>query len=606
LRSVFKLSGGTLTRVVGTGVEGGIASDGRAIDSSLSSPEGVAVDSAGNVYIADAGGILQVAPDGAITSLFVRSYGVCGQGLVRPSGLAVDSAGNVYVGDEDTSQLLLITPTGFGTCLSYLSQPEGVAVDASGNLYVAAPYEQKVWKVSSTIGGGESVFAGSGKQGYSGDGGPATKASLNTPYGVAVDESGNVYIADTYNYRIRKVAPDGVITTVAGTGTQGYSGDGGPAIDAKISAPYGLASDSTGNLYFADNNVALVRRISASGTITTVAGGHMIGDGGAATSAELNLPRGVAKDAAGNLYVAEFDGNRIRKVGLNGKISTFAGNGTAGFSGDGEPAEKAELDNPIDVAVDAAGELYIADWNYGRVRKVGANGTITTIAGSGFHGNLSDGIMATAAELSTIGGIALDKLGNLYISDQGLSSDLPAPMPRVRKVARDGTITTVAGNGKQGYSGDGGEATKAQLDMPSGLAVDASGNLYIADYNNFRIRKVTPGGLISTVAGNGQQGSLGDGGPATAAELDGASAVTVDASGDLFIADYCAIRRVKKGIITTVAGGSGCDYSGAVGPATKVGLQPLNLVVDSAGRIYAADYSSHTVVVLTPAVGTGN
>jgi hypothetical protein len=214
--------------------------------------------------------------------------------------------------------------------------------------------------------------------------------------------------------------------------------------------------------------------------------------------------------------------------------------------------------------------------------------------------------MATAAELSTIGGIALDKLGNLYISDQGLSSDLPAPMPRVRKVARDGTITTVAGNGKQGYSGDGGEATKAQLDMPSGLAVDASGNLYIADYNNFRIRKVTPGGLISTVAGNGQQGSLGDGGPATAAELDGASAVTVDASGDLFIADYWAIRRVKKGIITTVAGGSGCDYSGAVGPATKVGLQPLNLVVDSAGRIYAADYSSHTVVVLTPAVGTGN
>ena len=174
--------------------------------------------------------------------------------MVRPSGLAVDSAGNIYVGDEDTGELIMITPTGFGTCLIFLPQPEGVAVDESGNLYVASPYEQKVWKISSIIGGGESVFAGSGKQGYSGDGGPATKASLNTPYGVAVDESGNVYIADTYNYRIRKVAPDGIITTVAGTGTQGYSGDGGPAIDAKINSPYGLASDSTGNLYFADNN----------------------------------------------------------------------------------------------------------------------------------------------------------------------------------------------------------------------------------------------------------------------------------------------------------------------------------------------------------------
>jgi trimeric autotransporter adhesin len=600
LRAVFKLdSSAVLTRIAGNGVNGGGAPNNLAVDAPVVSPEGVAMDSSGNLYIANAGGIQRVAADGTIAFVFV-SYIECAQELQRPSGLAVDASGNLYVGDEDTSQLMKITPAGVGTCLFSPSQPEGVAVDASGNLYVASPYEGLIWKISSSPGGGENIFAGNRTQGYSGDGGPATKASLNNPYGVAVDRSGNVYIADTYNYRIRKVTPAGIITTVAGNGTPGYSGDGGAGLHAQIDLAYGLAADSSGDLYFADNSAAAVRKISTSGTITTVAGGNKIGDGGLAAVAQLDFPNAVAKDTAGNLYIAEYEGNRIRRVAPNGTISTVAGTGVAGFSGDDGPATRAELNYPIGVAVDASGDLYIADSFNGRVRKVAASGTITTVAGTGGHGNLGDGIPAISAELSTIAGIALDASGNLYIADQGLTSDLPAPMPRIRKVGPDGTITTVAGNGTEGYSGDGGAATGAELNMPAGLAVDASGNLYIADYNNFRIRKVTSAGIITTVAGNGTEGYSGNGGPAISAQLFGPSAVAADIYGNLYVSDTCFIRRVTNGVITTVAGKQPCGYAGDGGPATGAELQPAGLVVDSNGGIYVADTGSNTIRLLVP------
>ena len=330
-----------------------------------------------------------------------------------------------------------------------------------------------------------TTVAGTGTVGFSGDGGPATSAELNDPYGVAVDGSGNLYIADTQNNRVRKVDGSGTITTVAGTGTAGFSGDGGPATSAAALRSPGVAVDGSGNLYIADYANSRVRKVDGSGTITTVAGtgtAGFSGDGGPATSAELDHPVGVAVDGSGNLYIADYDNNVVRKVNGSGTITTIAGTGTFGFSGDGGPATSAELSSTAGVALDGSGNLYIADEDNSRVRKVDGSGTITTVAGTGTAGFSGDGGPATSAELNFPGGVAVDGSGNLYIAD--------AINHRVRKVDGSGTITTVAGTGTFGFSGDGGPATSAELNDPDGVAVDGSGNLYIADFDNSRVRKV--------------------------------------------------------------------------------------------------------------------
>jgi uncharacterized protein (TIGR03437 family) len=339
------------------------------------------------------------------------------------------------------------------------------------------------------------TVAGNGTGGFSGDGGPATSAELHQPQGVAVDSAGNVYIADQINNRIRKLS-NGVITTVAGNGvitgngTGGFSGDGGPATSAQLNQPYRVAVDSFGNLYIADTNNYRIRKVS-NGVITTVAGNGTLGysgDGGPATSAELGLLEGgIAVDSAGNLYIGEthnlsgLGGDRVRKVS-NGVITTVAGNGTYGFSGDGGPATSGELNLPGGLAVDSAGNLYIDDTNNYRIRKV-SNGVITTVAGNGTYGFSGDGGPATSAQLNEAFGIAFDSDGNLYIADQINN--------RIREVS-NGVITTVAGNGTLGYSGDGGPATSAELYRPQGVAVDAAGNVYIADTLNQRTRVLTP------------------------------------------------------------------------------------------------------------------
>ena len=332
----------------------------------------------------------------------------------------------------------------------------------------------------------------------------------------------------------------GIITTVAGNGVGGYSGDGGPATAASLLVPKGVAVDAAGNLYIADTGNARIRKVAPGGTITTVAGngvGGYSGDGGPATAASLDRPPGVALDAAGNLYIADYWNNRIRKVAPGGTITTVAGNGVGGYSGDGGPATAASLAYPAGVVVDAAGNLYIADHDNARIRKVTPGGTITTVAGNGVHGYSGDGGPATAASLSYPKGVAVDAAGNLYIADMYNY--------RIRKVTPAGVITTAAGNGVQGYSGDGGPATAASLNYQTGVAVDAAGNLYSAGWTDYRIRKVTPGGTISTVAGNGVQGYSGDGGPATAASLNWPYGVNVDAAGNLYIADE-ANHRIRK------------------------------------------------------------
>ena len=317
------------------------------------------------------------------------------------------------------------------------------------------------------------------------DNGAAATASLSDPFGVAVDAIGNLYIADTSNHRIRKVDTSGIIATVAGNGIEGHSGDGGPATSAALNTPIGVAVDMTGNLYIADAFNNRIRKVNAAGVITTVAGNgdaRFSGDHAAATSASLSAPFGVAVDKSGNLYIADTSNQRIRKVDSSGTITTIAGSGTEGFSGDGGAATQASLNFPSGVTVDRAGNLFITDQSNHRIRKVNTGGVITTVAGNGDAGFSGDHAAATSASLNLPIGTAVDAAGTLYIADTSNH--------RIRKVSADGMVTTVAGNGIGGFSGDGSAATRATLNSPSGVAVDSAGNLYIADSSNNRIRKL--------------------------------------------------------------------------------------------------------------------
>ena len=305
------------------------------------------------------------------------------------------------------------------------------------------------------------------------------------PFGVALDAAGNLYIADYVDYRIRKVDTNGIITTVAGNGTAGYSGDGGAATKASLDYPFAVAVDAAGNLYIADSENNRIRKVATNGIITTLAGngtGGYSGDGGAAAQASLLYPYGVAVDASGNVYIADSDNDRVRKVDTNGIITTVAGDATPGYSGDGGLATKASLEFPVGVGLDSSGNLYIADFDNSRVRKVGANGIITTFAGNGTEGFAGDGGAATNAGLYYPVGVAADASGNVFIADY---YDF-----RIREVDPHGVITTVAGNGIATFAGDGGPATKASLSYPIGVAVDASGNVYISDEGNNRVREV--------------------------------------------------------------------------------------------------------------------
>ncbi len=336
-----------------------------------------------------------------------------------------------------------------------------------------------------------TTMAGNGVQGYSGDGGPATSAALNLPRGVAVDAAGNVYVADASNHRIRRVAAGtGTISTVAGGGGYGYSGDGGPAVGASLFYPHDVAVDSAGNLYIADIENSRVRRVDGvTGVITTLAGtgsAGFSGDGGLATLARLNAPEGVAVDGRGNVFIADMVEQRVRRVDQQtGVITTVAGNGTGGYSGDGGAASSASLWEPASVAVGTDGSLYIGDYRNHRVRRVDAvSGVITTVAGSGVAGSSGDGGPAISASLMYPHTVALDRAGRLYITDNGNG--------RVRRVdLGTGVITTIAGNGVAGYAGDGGPATDASFQGPYGVAVDGDGNVYVGDPGNHRVRKVT-------------------------------------------------------------------------------------------------------------------
>jgi Tol biopolymer transport system component len=620
---------GIITTVAGDGSADYTGDGGPATAAALNRPTGVAVDAAGNLYIADSGNDLvrEVSVDGTITTVAGSAGAEPGHSgdngpataatLNTPTGVAVDPAGNLYIADSDNNVIRKVSPSGIITtvagsgrvgyggdggpataaALDILYDVANLAVDAAGNLYLADVSNSAVRKVTPS--GTISTVAGNGNAGDSGDGGPATAAELFTPQGVAVDTTGDLYIADTANGRVRKVSSAGTITTVAGDGTPGFSGDGGPASAAELDQPAALAL-AGGTLYLADSGNNRIRAVSPAGTITTLAGAVPLGDGGPATAAELNGPSAEAVDAAGNLYIADGSDNRIRKVTPAGVITTVAGNGDPGYSGDGGPATAARLRQPSGVFVDTGGNLYIADTGNQRLRKVTPSGTISTLAGDGGQGYGGDGGAATAASLDNPVGVFADTAGDVFVADHGNS--------RIRRVTPNGTISTVAGNGLFGFNGDGIPATDAALNEPSAVVADAAGNLFIADEGSSRIREVlATTGLITTVAGNGTADFRGDGGPATDAALANPSGVAVDPAGNLYIADTGndRIRKVSpSGVMTTAAGnGTATDQSGDGGPALLSGFDlPRGLAADAQGNLYVADTGNDRVrKIVSPA-----
>ncbi len=667
-----------ITTIAGDGTFGDGGDGGPATSAQLSFPFQVAVDSAGDLYFADAvnNRVRKISASGIISTI----AGIGAPGFSGDGGPATSAE---------------------------LNFPTAVTLDAAGDVYISEGDNHRVRKVDAS--GIITTIAGNGTAGSSGDGGLATEASINNPVGLKVDAAGKLIVADQVSNRIRKIDTNGIITTIAGIGTRGFSGDDGPATEAQLNFPNGVTIDAAGNIYIADTINSRIRKIDTSGIISTIAGNGVAGfggDGGLATSAALNRPYEVKVDAAGNIYVADSDNNRIRRINALGIISTIVGNGTQGFSGDGGPAIMAEISSPIGVEVDMAGNIYVADTFNSRIRKVQpippfpatlvgqtsspqdiylvinepvtissfsvpqseggapeyAAGTVTgcslgsaltmgaictipvtfspvfpgvrgvplvvtttgagefnfgltgigtapqialspgiiqTVAGNGSSGFSGDNGPATAASMTTPAGVARDSVGNLYIATDD---------NRIRKVAPNGTITTVAGNGttcadRTTPCGDGGPATDATFISAVNLAVDSAGNLYITDTDGWRVRKVDANGIITTVAGNGTlcapTTSCGDGGPATSASLNGPFGIVVDGNGNLFIADQTAFRIRKvtpNGIITTIAGTGVAGFSGDNGPAIHATLNhPLCLAIDAAGNLYITDASNQRV-----------
>ena len=466
-----------------------------------------------------------------------------------------------------------------------LQNPQFAAMDGAGNLYVTDFRAHRIRKISTT--GIITTVAGTGFAGFSGDGVSAKSAQISLPTGIVVDPNENIIFSDSGNNRIRKISRTGTITTVAGTGVAAFGGDGGPATEAKVKQPFGLSLDSAGNLFFSDRGNQRIRKIDTLGNIHTVAGNGKAafsGNGGPATSASLNNPDSVYPGSNGVLYIADTQNFRVRKVDSTGTITTFAGGGSNGCKTVG-PATSAIL-GPVTHVTERSGNLVISNAGCDFIRQVNlATNVISTVAGGttingsgGFDGN---GHTALSSLFLVPTGILYDKVGNLLIVDS--FND------QVRKVdAQTKIVKALAG----GYIGDGQLGTAAALNLPQDIAFDTNGNMYIADSLGNRIRKLSPTGTISTVAGTGVSGRKGDGGPAKTATLWSPTAVTTDGKGNLFIADLFGsiLRKVDAaGVITTLVSQNENFFS------------LVSMTSDSVGNIYAADSSACVVWKITPA-----
>jgi uncharacterized protein (TIGR03437 family) len=653
-----------MATVAGSGQMG---DGGPATAAQMGAIQGVAVDRLGNVYLSDSDHhrVRKIDAKGIITTIAGTGLaGFSGDGgpataaqLDTPYGLAVDLAGAVYVADYLNNRVRRIGPDGVITTFAgsggnassgdggpataaQLLEPRNVAVDAAGNLYISEYGANRVRKV--TLDGNIHTAAGTGLAGYNGDGYPAVVTQLNQPAGLAVDRTGVLYIADWGNSLVRKVLPDGLMSIVvgeppgvstkspniqlylpvavavdlnqnlyvaedstivhkytaagawiaaAGTNTGGFFGDGGPATAAGLTSPRDVAADLAGNLYIADG--VRIREVS-NGTIRTIAGDDYmhIGDGASATAAQLFNPSALWLDAGGNLLIADTGTQRVRQVDSSGIITTLAGTGVAAPNTEGAVAAAAPLFDPVGVVKDPAGNVLILESD--RIQEVGVDGRIRTVMGTGSHVQSVDGLPPIQTSLVSPHGMCIDRTGTVYVADAH----------RILKWPPGGVVTTVAGNGLPGAAGDGGQATLAQLWYPYACDVDSFGNLYIADTDNHRIRKVDAGGVITTVAGTGLPGYGGDEGPATSADLWQPAGVAADDNGDIFISDTAnnRIRQVTPdGVIHTIAGTGATSFGGDGGAALNAQINgPAGILLDGSGDLYFADTNNNRVRLMVP------
>jgi len=456
-----------------------------------------------------------------------------------------------------------------------------------------------------------SSVAGNGAATFSGDAGLATSAALNSPKGIAIGSNGAIYIADSGNGRIRIVNPLGIISTIGGNGGAGASGDGGQATSASFSDVLGVAVDAAGNIYVADSSNRKVRKISAAGIVTTIAGigvEAFSGDGGLAVSAALGRPVALTLDAAGNLYIADATNQRIRRIDTRGIITTIAGNGVDAFAGDGGAAASASLGFPLGVAVDKSGNVYVADADNNRIRKISTTGIITTIAGTGSGGFAGDGGLATSATLNIPSDVAVDSAGNIYIADSGNN--------RIRKINGSGVISTVAGASTNGFTGDGGSPAQANLDHPWGLAIDGADNIYIADRANNRIRLIAP-----ALAGSP---SLPANSVLNAASFAANAAISPGAIVAVFGSDFMTGTAAATSTpLPTVLGPDTVKFNGVAAPLYYTSSGQINAQVPftvpagtatvqvsrgtatSASQTVSVALASPGIFIVDPAAGTG-
>jgi len=408
------------------------------------------------------------------------------------------------------------------------------------------------------------AFAGNGTSGFSGDGSAATGANLAGPFSITLDSSGNFYIADQFNFRVRKVA-NGTISTLAGTGTAGFAGDGQASTSAQISAALGVAVDSTGAIYIADTNNNVIRKVSGA-NISTIVGSNTApsaygGDGAGASGAYIFHPAAIAFDGLGNYYIADTGNARIRKVDKSGTITTFVGNSISSYNFDGPDATQSEVNNPQAIAADAVGNVYVADTNNHRIRKITPSGVITTIAGTGIAGFSGDGGPAVNAKVNNPKGIAVDTDGNVYIADTFNN--------RIRVITLDGNIVTIAGAGAAGDTGDGGPALQARMFFPTGIAIDANKNLYVCDNQNNRVRKLT---YIK------QSPAISDGGVVSASAFGGFKSIAPGSWVEIY----------GKNLSVAARGWTDADFKGVNAPTSLSGTK-----VTIGGQAAFIDYVSN-------------
>lgn len=607
---------GTLSTVAGTGAIGFSGDGGQATRATFSAPLAAAAAADGSVLVADSGNgrVRRIASDGTVSTVAGNgSSGSASPGAdarsvgLSPTDVEVLPDGRFLVAEAFEHRVWVVedgklqpfagngaegnSGDGGPAVDASFTSPSAIAAAPDGSVYVLDDTAAVVRRIDSD--GTVTRVAGTGTPGFGGDGGPATGAQFDSPQGIVVAPDGSVYIGDVRNRRVRRIGPDSTITTVAGSGNRGFSGDGGPATAADLSTPTSPALGPDGEILFVDGYNNRIRAVAEDGTIRTAAGtgpSGLAGDGGPATEAPLRTPEGLAFDPRGRLVVVEGYTGAVRMVDTDGTITTIGlqsdigllglaiapsglmsgtsgltskvyaataadnfvalgGTGAAGYSGDGGPAVSAQFNYPIGVAFDAS-SLLIADSANSRVRRIDQSGVVTTVAGTGLPEN-DGGRDVPAAEASFAGpyGVAVGADGSVYVTE--LVGN------RVRRIRPDGTVTTVAGTGQPGYGGDGGPATSARLNGPAGVAVAADGSVYVTELKGHRVRRVGADGVITTVAGTGEAGFSGDGGPGAEAELSAPAFCTIGPDAGLYVSDSGngRVRRIDaSGTITTVAG----------------------------------------------------